>query len=47
VVIYNDRWLTLLDGLLSRAFSWNVSYHRTRLIDKFAPAAVYWLLTKQ
>ena len=47
VVIYNDRFLTSLDGLLSRAFAWNVSYHRTRWIDKFAPAAVYWMLTKR
>lgn len=43
---YNSYTVTLADALLSKIFSWNLKYHRTRLRDKFAPASVYYVLEK-
>lgn len=42
---YNTS-LTVADAIFSRAFSWNIRYHRTRLYEKFAPASVFFVLTK-
>jgi len=43
---YNNMPLTVVDALLSKAFSWNNSYHRTRLYKKFAPSLAYYVLEK-
>ena len=43
---YNSVTLTSIDALLSRAFSWNIRYHRTRLHEKFAPSSVFYVLRK-
>ncbi|HOC46703.1 MAG TPA: class I SAM-dependent methyltransferase, partial [Syntrophorhabdaceae bacterium] len=43
---YNNVTLAVVDALLSQAFSWNNSYHRTSLLKKFAPSLVYYVLKK-
>jgi SAM-dependent methyltransferase len=43
---FNHRSLTALDSVVSRAFSWNDRYHRTRVTEKFGPQAVYFVLEK-
>jgi len=43
---YNNTVLTSMDALLSRAFSWNVKYHRTRPYEKLAPSSVFYVLEK-
>jgi len=37
---FNSSFATLIDWLLSRLFSFNTKYHRTRLIERFGPASV-------
>lgn len=46
VEAYNSRLMTATDGLLSQAFAWNLTYHRTAFFEKLAPASVYFVLTK-
>jgi SAM-dependent methyltransferase len=43
---YNNYVLTLMDALVSRAFSWNIKYHRTRLHEKLAPSSAFYVLEK-
>lgn len=43
---YNNVILTIADALISRAFSWNIKYHRTKFFEKLAPASAYYVLTK-
>ena len=43
---FNHRSLTALDSIVSLAFSWNDRYHRTRVIEKFGPQALYFVLEK-
>jgi SAM-dependent methyltransferase len=43
---YNSVTLTIADALLSKVFSSNIKYHRTRFVEKLAPASVYYILTK-
>jgi SAM-dependent methyltransferase len=45
--VYNSTMLTFADGLLSRAFAWNLHYHRDSLFKKVAPGAVFYVLEKQ
>ena len=46
VTTYNSMPIVVVDALLSRAFSWNIKYHRTRFFEKLSPASVYYVLTK-
>lgn len=46
ITAYNNRALTAADSVLSRAFSWNVKYHRTGFFDRLAPTSAYFVLTK-
>lgn len=46
VSAYNHGAMTLLDSVLSKAFSWNIKYSRTRTIDKFAPASAFYVLQR-
>ncbi len=46
VSTYNHPIATRVDALLSRAFAWNVSYHRTTVLQKLAPASVFLVLSK-
>lgn len=46
VAAYNNYALTLADSFLSKMFSWNIIYHRTKFHEKFAPASVYYVLEK-
>ena len=44
--VYNSPWLTWLDALASRLFSWNLRYHRTNVFQKIAPASIFWVCRK-
>lgn len=46
VSAYNNQFLTAVDALLSQIFSWNIKYHRTKFLEKLAPASIYYVLTK-
>lgn len=46
VTAYNNYTITLTDKILSKIFSWNIKYHRTRTYEKFAPASVFYVLEK-
>jgi len=46
VSAYNNYFLTLGDAFLSKLFSSNIKYHRTKLYEKFAPASIYYILEK-
>ena len=46
VAAYDSYAMTLADAVLSKAFSWNIKYHRTKLHEKFAPSSVYYVLEK-
>lgn len=43
---YNNYTLTIIDSILSRLFSFNVKYHRTKAYEKFGPASVFYVLEK-
>ncbi len=43
---YNNIASTLFDYWLSKAFSWNYSYHRQSVLSKFAPTNTFWVLRK-
>lgn len=45
--VYNRRAFVYLDILISRALSFNRTYHRTKLHQKFGPTAVYYVLKKR
>ena len=44
---YNNRIITRIDALLCKAFSFNLKYHRSSLLDKFSPDSVFFILEKQ
>jgi len=44
---YNSSILTWIDKKLCQLFSWNVNYHPTKLVHKFRPWSVYFVLNKQ
>jgi SAM-dependent methyltransferase len=44
--VFDRRWLTIVDGLLCRAFEWNDHYHRTRLAERFGPGSLFHVLRK-
>lgn len=44
--VYNSRSITAVDKMLSFLFSRNVKYHRAKLREKFAPAAIFYVLEK-
>lgn len=44
---YNNKAITFLDFILSQAFSWNIKYHRKNILEKLAPASVYFILEKK
>jgi hypothetical protein len=46
IATYNNSFLTIVDGLLCRLFSWNLKYHRTRFYEKFGQASIYYILEK-
>ena len=45
--VYNNKALTFADGLISRAFAWNLHYHRDTMFKKVAPGSVFYVLEKQ
>tara|TARA_R110002096_G_scaffold418286_2_gene622282 strand:+ start:807 stop:1616 length:810 start_codon:yes stop_codon:yes gene_type:complete len=47
VAAYDNYIVTMADALLSRVFSWNIKYHRTKFHEKFAPTSIYYVLEKQ
>lgn len=46
ITTYNSYIFTMMDALLSRCFSWNIQYHRTKTVEKFAPSSVFYILKK-
>jgi SAM-dependent methyltransferase len=46
VAAYNNPTITWLDEVLSKVFSWNVTYHRTNALAKLGPASAYYVLEK-
>jgi SAM-dependent methyltransferase len=46
VVPFNDVIFTRIDAILSRLFSWNITYYRTKFHQKFAPASIFCVLEK-
>jgi SAM-dependent methyltransferase len=44
--LWNNRPAVKFDALVSRAFAWNLKYHRTSLIEKIAPGGAFWLVEK-
>jgi SAM-dependent methyltransferase len=47
VAPYASPLLTRVDGILSNLFLWNMRYHRTRLVHRFAPTSIYIVAQKQ
>ena len=45
--VYNSKVLTFADALASRAFAWNLHYHRDTVFKKVAPGSVFYVLEKQ
>jgi SAM-dependent methyltransferase len=45
--VYNNKAMTFADSLLSRAFAWNLHYHRDTVFKKVAPGSVFYVLEKQ
>jgi hypothetical protein len=43
---FNSRLFVQLDALLSRTFLWNSHYHRTSLLQKFAPTSAFYIAGK-
>jgi SAM-dependent methyltransferase len=43
---YANKYTVGLDLLLSTLFSWNYKYHRTGIIDRFAPASLFYVCIK-
>ena len=46
VSAYNNYFMTMLDKLICKAFSWNIKYHRTKPYEKIAPGSVFYVLKK-
>lgn len=46
IAAYNSASLTIADKFLSKLLSRTCVYHRTRLIQKFSPASIYYVLEK-
>jgi SAM-dependent methyltransferase len=46
IAAYNSSILTIADALFSKAFSWNIKYHRIKFYEKLAPAAAFYVLEK-
>lgn len=44
--VFNNKALLKLDQFFSTLFSFNLSYHRTSFLSKFAPASVYFAVQK-
>ncbi|MBZ0256159.1 methyltransferase domain-containing protein [bacterium] len=44
--VYNSTTLTKLDFMFSKIFAWNLRYHRSSVIQKISPTAVYMVLKK-
>lgn len=44
--VFDRRWLTIVDGLLCRAFEWNDHYHRTSFAARFGPGSLFHVLRK-
>jgi SAM-dependent methyltransferase len=44
--VYNSRFLTRLDAMVSRAFAWNRRYHAVTSLQKVQPAAAFFVLHK-
>lgn len=45
-LIHTKMSYIVVDKYLSRLMSWNVRYHRTRLVQKLAPDSIYYVLQK-
>ncbi|MDB4766596.1 methyltransferase domain-containing protein [bacterium] len=45
--VYNNAFATKIDSILSSMFSWNQVYHRTKTLQKLAPASVFFVLRKK
>lgn len=43
---YNSQLVTRIDELISKRMKWNVHYHSQKLLHKFRPRAVYFVLEK-
>lgn len=44
--LYNSKFLVVVDDWVSNLSIWRFRYHRTKLLHKFAPASVVYILTK-
>ncbi|MCL6751566.1 hypothetical protein KBT16_11545 [Nostoc sp. CCCryo 231-06] len=44
---YNSDVATWADARLSSLFKWNIRYHPTKVIHKFRPTSIYFILTKE
>jgi SAM-dependent methyltransferase len=44
---WNSPLFVKIDRLLSQMTQWNWTYHRTRLLRRFAPTMGYWVLTRR
>ena len=44
--IYNSPFFVFFDQIISFMFSFNIKYHRTKLIEKLSPISVFYLLKK-
>jgi SAM-dependent methyltransferase len=47
LVAYNNYSLTIADAFISQLFPYKMKYHRTKMYEKFSPAAVYYVLEKK
>jgi SAM-dependent methyltransferase len=44
--LYNFPLFVKVDAFICRCFRWNTTYHPQRLIDRFRPTCVYYVLSK-
>lgn len=44
--VYNNKVTTMLDAFLSKIFSFNTTYHRTKVWKRFGPSSVFYVLRK-
>jgi len=42
----NNRFMVLLDSLLSTLFSWNYHYHPRNIFQKLQPSSIFFILRK-
>lgn len=45
--LYNNKYMTKLDILLSKLFTWNYRYHAVGTIKKIRPTSIFYILKKQ